>query len=113
MKLLWLLMVGLSLTGSLLGEENRKDGNHLLPGCRLADNEPHGSMEFFDAGYCVGVIHGVIRSSHRICTPEEVTVGQEIKVVLKYLQENPATLQLDGADLTEQALANAFPCLKK
>ena len=112
MKLLCLLVFALLVADEARAEENLNDGNTLHVECRLADVDPHGSLEYYKAGFCAGMIRGVTTVSNRVCVLKGVTINQEIKVVVKYLQDNPATLQLDGADLTEEALAKAFPCAK-
>jgi hypothetical protein len=70
----------------------------------------------FDAyrdGYCSGLVAGVSSASPRVCPDDGVTGGQQIRVVLKYLQDHPEELHLDDALLVDRALAKAFPCPKK
>lgn len=65
----------------------------------------------FDAGYCVGFITGV-DSEVENCEGENVTKGQVIKVVVKYLDDHPEELDQRASDLVRRALLKAFPCPK-
>ena len=44
------------------------------------------------------------------CYPKGVTTGQLIKVVVKFLQDNPKDLHIMDVALIEEALHKAFPC---
>jgi len=47
------------------------------------------------------------------CTPENVTEGQLIRVVHKYLAAHPEYHHKHGSILVNAALAGAFPCVTK
>ena len=64
-------------------------------------------------GFCAGIVHGVASVSRVVCERENVTHGQEVRVVLRFLQDHPEKLNMDGAVLVEMALAKAFPCKTK
>jgi hypothetical protein len=42
--------------------------------------------------------------------PQEVKIEQVIRVIEKYLRENPAMLHLHAVSLSSVALNTAFPC---
>lgn len=88
------------------------DGNELLINCSLADDlsKQRSASDSLLAGYCYGLVHGVSQTAPGVCVPQKVPLGQAIKVVLKFLNDNPNKLQIDGAALTRDALSNAFPC---
>lgn len=44
------------------------------------------------------------------CPPARATNGQYLRVVIKYLNDNPAQLNRQFADLVWTALFNAWPC---
>jgi hypothetical protein len=48
-----------------------------------------------------------------ICTPNDVLLGQVIRVVVKYLTEHPEELRNDKLDLVKQALQASWPCTKQ
>ncbi|MDP9160720.1 MAG: hypothetical protein M3O09_10910 [Acidobacteriota bacterium] len=103
MKTLCLLVFGVLLVVPSFGEETYTDGNHLQTYCA-------GAADTFGGGYCVGIVSGVSNTSTLVCPPIGVTRGQEIKVVQKFLADNPEKLQLRNTTLVEAALAKAFPC---
>jgi hypothetical protein len=93
-------------------------GNYLLEACqitvRVTDN-PGTTLGIYDAwrdGYCRGIVEGVGEKSPATCQPNDVTFGQEVRVVVKYLQDHPEKLNLRSSTLVELALSSAFPCSK-
>ena len=45
-----------------------------------------------------------------VCIPNQVSVGQAEKVLLKYLRDNPEKLHKGMIELTLFAMQEAFPC---
>ena len=96
------------------------DGNHLLQKCKATELKHTTPSEDIDWGYCMGTVHGVgstirdlgsfLPPNLRICIPDGVTTGQNVKVVLKYLKDNPEQLHRDDTVLIHFALRKAFPC---
>jgi hypothetical protein len=66
----------------------------------------------YDVGYCHGMVQGVIYFSTSDCAPEGVSIKQDLRVVVKYLEDHPEKLHLHAAQLVMEALAKAFPCKK-
>jgi hypothetical protein len=99
-------------------QPNTSDGTFLLESCQLslqAHENPNATQNKYEAwrdGVCVGVIEGVSATSPLVCPAENVTLGQEVRVVIKFLQEHPEKLHLRGSKLVQEALAQAFPCHK-
>jgi hypothetical protein len=85
-------------------------------------NHAAGNDEEMAAAFCFGVVRGVqdtILAWHRAephtrspiaCVPAGVSTSESVKIVRKYLAENPALLHLPDTTLVAQALRNAFPC---
>src|ERR1035438_8340779 len=106
-------------TFSLLGLAQMKgetydDGNYLLGSCGISarhdDGKNYGdNLELYRDGVCLGLVRGVSDISRRVCAPHGSTVMQEIRVVVKFLQDHPEKLNLRDTDLIETALAQAFP----
>lgn len=103
------------------GGQSPKDaitGNGLLGSCQIHVKSmedrsyKENTFEAYRDGYCSGLVYGVSSASPDICPSEGVTGGQQVRVVLKYLQDHPEELHLDDALLAERALAKAFPCKK-
>ena len=104
------------------GQSSQKDaitGNGLMGSCQIhvksLENRSYNETAFeaYRDGYCIGLVSGVSGASPRICADEEVTRGQQVRVVLKYLQEQPEELHLDDTLLVERALSKVFPCRTK
>jgi hypothetical protein len=91
-------------------------GNELIKQCGYAVNEAIDGPHQWAAGYCMGLVMGVAQMQDsvflvwpRISIPAGVTLGQEIRVVQKYLEDHPKDLQLNDCALIEWALYEAWP----
>jgi hypothetical protein len=102
---------------------NASDGNELLGYCKSA-------IELFDAGhtkdesgasFCIGYVIAAKETLSvasmastdlkiRACIPDGVTGVQGVRVVTKYLENNPEALHERMLTLTIVALREAFPC---
>ena len=71
--------------------------------------------------YCMGIVNGVsqimaiqgaaaLGSTLHICPPEEATINQYIRIILKYLNDNPAKLHQSNVLLIADVLKDAYPC---
>jgi len=91
-------------------------GLGLVGSCQISlrsteDKSYHeNTFEAWRDGYCTGIVQGVSNASPHVCPDAEVTVAQEKRVLLKYLQDHPEELHLENAVLIERALSKAFPC---
>src|SRR5450432_200654 len=91
--------------------ENVSSGNFLIESCRISINSSaQNTYEGWRSGVCDGLISGVIYASSTICHDPDVTLGQAVRVVEKYLQDHPEKLHLSNTKLTVEALTQAFPC---
>jgi hypothetical protein len=91
-------------------------GNDLTDYCATSDR---GVGNFKD-GMCMGYILGakdaldatfvVNQMSPAYCLDENVTNGQIVKVVVKYMNGHPETLHYGAQTLILLALDGAFPC---
>jgi hypothetical protein len=82
---------------------DKLDGNELAMSCK-------GATQDFDAGYCLGVVEGVISTSKKVCNHTAITLGEAVTVVDKYLQDNPDKLNKRDAVLVREALSKTYPC---
>jgi hypothetical protein len=93
------------------------DGNYLLGSSRLSlqqmDSGPAETpVEAWRNGVCSGLVMGILYASPSVCHDANVTLGQGIRVVDKYLRDHPERLNLGGPRLVDEALSAAFPCKK-
>jgi hypothetical protein len=81
-----------------------------MPGCR--DFLGGGTDSAHLDAYCVGLVIGVARYAYApsICLPLEVTDEQIVRVVVQYIDSQPARLQEDMVLLAKDALRKTWPC---
>lgn len=99
------LVVLFSFTAFGVNDEgpDKLDGSDLALSCKE-------STQGFDAGYCLGIVEGVISTSKKVCNRSAITLGDAVAVVDKYLQDNPDKLNKRDAVLVREALSKAYPC---
>jgi hypothetical protein len=78
------------------------------------ENEPTAT------GTCLGYVDGVVsglqlatnaaRAKPLFCMPKGVTVGEGIRVVMKYLNDHPPDLHQSAPLLILNAMLAAYPC---
>jgi hypothetical protein len=87
---------------------------NFLTGNQL-DEQMNGNSESreFALGYIIGqadaIQSGLARDT--ACMPG-VIMGQVLKVVQKYMNDNPKNLNLPAANIVQWALSESFPCPK-
>jgi hypothetical protein len=105
------------------------NGESLLRNCsvqvRVLDGEKVSSAEAVDGGICVGYLWGVhdieffvqmfeehqkVAVMRHSCVPSNASTGQIVRVVVKYLRDNPKHLNMPASVLVTDAIRSAFPC---
>jgi hypothetical protein len=101
--------------------EHIDTGNYLLEVCEIAvrdfddDSFPgrESTYDAFRSGYCTGLVEGASEASvEKVCPAPKVTIGQQVRVVLKYLKGHPGELHHTKSALIQDALSTTFPCKK-
>jgi hypothetical protein len=101
-----------------LGAEDIYSANYYIEACRIvgSDRQPRDS-EVFGTALCIGaleafswVAEGLRAENLRSCRPASATLSQMAKVVVAYLNENPARLHEPFAGLALEAFGRAWPC---
>ncbi|MGA3705793.1 Rap1a/Tai family immunity protein [Ralstonia nicotianae] len=125
-KLLVCLML---LTDATATDALTLDGNFLLPKCTAAVRGLDGDMsaDVADGSFCLGYVEGFL-SGHTItilenrrrrknsdakplfCNAAKIPIAQGVRIVTKFLNDNPQGLDLPMEILVFLALAQAFPC---
>lgn len=95
-------------------------GSSMAPGERK-DPEVLGDRSV-RVGYCIGFITGMVGTANMynefsegrkmFCVPKNATWKQTAKIIIKYLEDNPAELHSSDVFVTTVALKKAFPCRK-
>ena len=103
------------------------DGNDLLQKCTSLWAEgpfnPGDNTQRLDAGFCAGYVAGVTDSdamwkavegktskSIQYCMPEAVTNGQILRIIKKWLDDNPEKLHWRADLIIHIKLVEAIPC---
>jgi hypothetical protein len=137
MKMLWgIAVVGLGLFVTIvpcLGDSSvvpgGNDGNALLKQCRAylwmvehiqtGRNDKAEASYFLGGFYCHGLIMGILimDTAYRVESPHTLPLfcppllpEQVARVIVRYLETHPNTLQESGTVLAVHALREAFPC---
>jgi len=83
---------------------DKLDGDELALSCKA-------EVQGFDAGYCLGVVEGVM-ASMRVCKRDHsaITLGEAADAEEKYLSNHPDKLNEREVVLARKALSKAYPC---
>jgi hypothetical protein len=96
-------------------------GSTLLRQCQAVakiDGGNYTTQQAIDGTFCRGYIAGAVdqmvglsvQTTTVYCIPSNADNDQLIRVVLKYLNDNPATLNYPAGALVAKAIVAAFPC---
>jgi hypothetical protein len=104
------LIAALMLSGETAFAVDRDSANYVMPGCRSSTADKN--TDLFLLGLCHGIISGVLYMSSllQVCEPDGVTHGQEVRVVVQYIDARPARMHEDFRQLAFEALKAAWPC---
>jgi Rap1a immunity proteins len=111
-----LLTLAVGLASGAKAEPDRNSANFRLPGCKAFAN-PQSSDDPLGQGYCAGTVSGIafiIKDGGypNACAhiPQGVTTGQEVQVVVRYMEQRPNRLHESFKELVAEALASGWPC---
>ncbi len=101
-----------------------KSGSNFLEICSDIENQPNGGpIRIHNDATCLGWVEGfrdgftvhdellgVPQRDRMVCTPHGVTAVQFIRVIKKYIADNPDKTHRATRYVASLALAHAFPC---
>jgi hypothetical protein len=104
--------------GVAFGQNNdttSASANYVMEGCRATitgmEKIPPGNLVLIlDAAKCYGLVDGLAYAASDLCVADHVTLGQEIRVVVKYIDDRPQRLNESFKALALEALRAAWPC---
>jgi hypothetical protein len=102
----------LSVAVSGVSAQEKASANFRMPGCRDAVASKDTKSPFLE-GVCTGAVDALLFAAVDICPPSEGTLGQALRVVVKYIDDRPARLHEDFRMLAVEAMRAAWPCKKK
>jgi hypothetical protein len=121
LSLMLLLVSSVGFATNSKGASN-KTGNEWLPSCSMAvdaaDGRSLSTAQLVDAGNCLeyiagfvdGYVLGSVGGSPIVCLPEDGTVGQEARILVKWMREHPERLHEAAPACVLAALFKSFPC---
>jgi hypothetical protein len=96
-----------------LAEADLNSANYIMPGCRafLEPDPPKDMNTKFLSTQCRAIIRGLVYAlSSNICPPKSKETHEDVRVVVKYIDEQPARLHEQFFALALEALRAAWPC---
>jgi hypothetical protein len=115
-RLLYILSMVVALGASIVrtatAQSDASSANSIAPGCRafLARDV---SSNLMAEGYCLGMVEAYLTmppGTGGWCLPKGVTIGQGIRVVVSFIDRNPARTHEKFQNLVLEALHDAWPC---
>jgi len=94
-------------------EADLNSANYIMRGCRaLLEPDPPKDMNTkFLSTQCRAIIRGLIyASSSRICPPQSEKANADVRVVVKFIDDQPTRLHERFFALALEALQAAWPC---
>jgi hypothetical protein len=110
-------LVVISLGSNSYGEDGT--GKNYEFGCHLLASDaraPTDKIEAVKVGECSGAIDAIfmlrraLDRSIRFCPPPRVNPGQNVKIVVKYLDDHPEQMNDDFTLLVVRAFNQVWPC---
>ena len=109
-----LLALALLWSANAWAGEDLESANHLLPKCKLLLKEK--IYENTESGICIGIMltlkatSGFYEGKLKSCVPDDATIEQIIRVVVKYADGHPEQTHLPLIPMALVALQGAWPC---
>jgi hypothetical protein len=100
--------------GAAFGQGKYDSANGIMQACRdsLAGRPMGNVTQGLERGYCAGMVTGIFEVAIGACAPRNVTTGQAVRVVVKYIDDRPERLNESFSMLAVEALRAAWPCKK-
>ena len=98
------------------------EGEELLSACKATLTHITGGKQSDpkESGLCIGLLNGVydriklesnLPLEQGVCLPEqEITLGQGVRMLIEFLENNKAKTNEERAVLVYQAFAEKYPC---
>jgi hypothetical protein len=114
-EVLFGMLAALTITAAT-AEEDIRSANHVLPGCKQfveRGRDAPSPSEALNEGVCIGSVQA-IAFIHKQCAdiPSDVTTGQLLRIVIRYMEARPKLMNEPFAALVAGALVDAWPCRK-
>jgi Rap1a immunity proteins len=107
------VVLGLIAQQSAAAQQDTGSADYVIVGCR--DGMSGENRQPFRQGLCAGIVQTILyfgRTSFNVCTPEAVTMGQAIRVVVAYIDQRPERMHERFETLALEVLQQSWPCQK-
>ena len=83
-----------------------------MPGCRSYLHPDNVTRYDFSSGVCSGIVEALMSAGPAlgVCHPADSTVDQGVRLVIQYVDRQPARLDENFTALAIEALRKAWPC---
>jgi Rap1a immunity proteins len=104
-----ILLLALTMPASA---QDTTTANQMLPGCKgLLDNSMTSGVSVYQQGRCGGYVASLVYGGgQEFCSPKEVSIGEAVAVVIKYIEARPERMHEPFGGLALEALIAAWPC---
>jgi Rap1a immunity proteins len=89
--------------------EDTASANYVMKGCRDIEKRVTSTQNIDLQGLCAGAISAIANSDDGRCMPQDVTIGQAVRVVV-YIDSQPTRLHERFNRLALEAIQKAWPC---
>ena len=110
------MLAALVTTNAAAADKTDHSANYFLPSCRDFVNGNYVRNPLLQ-GECIGVIEALATFANnlpfetsRSCPPEDATIGQLTRVIVRWIDEHPQRWHEDFLALALFALHEAWPC---
>lgn len=104
-------LMALVITASEAAEVDKSEtANTWLPYCKsYVEQELGPPAKILSMGVCAGIVMG-ISFAEECKAPDGVTFGQEVRIVVRYIEARPKRMHESFYQLAYEALREAWPC---
>lgn len=79
-----------------------------MHGCRAEIGDHR--QDLYRAGVCSGRVSGAVFYAENVCIPRAVTLGQVVRVVVRWIDARPGRQHENILLLADEAIRAAWPC---
>jgi hypothetical protein len=91
-------------------QNDSTSASKVIGGCHEIEKRGTSTQSINLQGLCAGAIGAIANSDDGRCMPQNVTMGQAVRVVIAYIDSQPARLHESFNKLAAEAIRRAWPC---
>jgi len=104
-------LLAMATTGAMAEEVDKTETANLwLPYCKAyVEEQPGLPAKMLSMGVCAGIVAGIF-FAEECKAPDGVTFGQQVRIVVNYIEAGPKRMHESFYQLAYEALREAWPC---